>query len=123
MDDIFEIQVEFNILKAFFVQLQTTVGDCRYLDALINNHETGVERFQEQERTPGGRDGLEQARKVLFFLCLDLKIVLQFSLDKLFCTKSFHSGLNLIFCQAAAAILGHHEGPMGPVGKYKYKPH
>ena len=54
MDDIFEIQVEFNFLKALFVQLQTTVGDCRYLDALINNHETGVERFQEQERTPGG---------------------------------------------------------------------
>ena len=29
MDDIFEMQVEFDFLLAFFVQLQKTVGDCR----------------------------------------------------------------------------------------------
>ena len=33
-------------------------------------------------------------------------------------TKSFHFSINLIFCQAAAAILGHHEGTMGPVGTH-----
>ena len=54
MDDIFEIQVGFNFLKAFFVRLQKTVGDCRYLGVFMNNDEIGVERFQGEERTAGG---------------------------------------------------------------------
>ena len=52
MDDIFEMQVEFNFLKAFYVQLQKTFGDCR--DVFINYHKSGVEGFQGQERKARG---------------------------------------------------------------------
>ena len=52
MDDIFEMQVEFNFLKAFYVQLQKTFGDCR--DVFINYHKSGVEGFQGQEKKARG---------------------------------------------------------------------